>query len=224
MTAIPFDDDQKLFKMMAEHLYAAVLCDALDQAGFRQQAMRADIRPVYADAVVVGRALTMQSVDVYQREENEYEHEIAAVDALSPGDVMVASTQGSTRTCLWGELLSTASTARGANGAVIDGYTRDVRLIQKMGFPVFSTGMYPVDSAGRGMVIDYNCTINCGGVIVHPGDLIFGDFDGVVVIPKDAAVEVIERAVNKVEGENITRQELQNGATLRDVYDKYGVL
>ena len=224
MTAIPFDDDQKLFAMMADQLYSAVLCDALDQVGYRQQAMRADIRPVYPDAVVVGRALTMQSVDVYERAENEYEHEIAAVDALGPGDVMVASTQQSTRTCLWGELLSTASVARGANGAIIDGYTRDVRLIQKIGFPVFSTGMYPVDSAGRGMVIDYNCTINCGGVIVHPGDIIFGDFDGVIVIPKEAAQDVIERAVNKVEGENITREELRNGATLREVYDKYGVL
>ena len=129
--------------------------------------------------------------------------------------VMVASTQRSTRTCLWGELLSTASVARGANGAIIDGYTRDVRLIQKMQFPVFSTGMYPVDSAGRGMVTAYNITINCGGVVVHPGDIIFGDIDGIVVIPKDAAREVIERAVEKVKGENITRDELKNGATLR---------
>ena len=120
--------------------------------------------------MLVGRALTMQSIDVYEPEENVYEHEIAAVDSLKPGDVMVASTQQSTRTCLWGELLSTASVARGATGAIIDGYTRDVRLIEKMGFPMFSTGMYPVDSAGRGMVIGYNSTIDCGGVIVHPGD------------------------------------------------------
>jgi regulator of RNase E activity RraA len=224
MTTLPFDDDLKLFAMMKTQLYSAVLCDALDQVGFREQAMRTDIRPIYPDAVVVGRALTMQSVDVYEPEENVYEHEIAAVDSLTAGDVMVASTHQSTRTCLWGELLSTASVARGANGAIIDGYTRDVRLIQKMEFPVFSTGMYPVDSAGRGMVIDYNTTINCGGVIVHPGDMIFGDFDGVIVIPKAAAREVIERAVEKVKGENITREELRKGATLREVYDKYGVL
>ena len=143
---------------------------------------------------------------------------------LKPGDVLVASTQRSIRTCLWGELLSTASVARGANGAVIDGYTRDVRLIQRMQFPVFSSGMYPVDSAGRGIVIDYNITINCGGVLVRPGDIIFGDIDGVVVIPQNAAREVIERAVEKVKGENITREALKNGATLREVYEKYGVL
>lgn len=224
MSTLPFDDDLKLFAYMREHLYSAVLCDALDQAGFRQQAMRADIRPIYPDAVVVGRALTMQSVDVYQPEENVYEKEIAAVDSLKPGDVMVASTQQSTRTCLWGELLSTAATARGANGAVIDGYTRDVRLIQQMGFPLFATGIHPVDSAGRSEVIDYNCTINCGGVIVSPGDVIFGDYDGVIVIPKEALREVLERAVAKVEGENITREELRKGLTLRDVFNKYGVL
>lgn len=224
MTTLPFDDELKLFAMMRTELYSAVLCDALDQLGFREQAMRADIRPIYPDAVVVGYALTMQSVDVYKPGENVYEHEIAAVDSLKPGDVLVASTQRSTRTCLWGELLSTASVARGANGAIIDGYTRDVRLIQRMQFPVFSSGMYPVDSAGRSMVIDYDITINCGGVLVHPGDIIFGDIDGVVVIPQNAAREVIERAVEKVKGENITREALKNGATLREVYDTYGVL
>ncbi|HRJ42568.1 MAG: RraA family protein [Caldilineaceae bacterium] len=224
MTTLPFDNDLKLFALMKEQLYAAVLCDALDQVGYRQQAMRADIRPIYPEAVVVGRALTMESVDVYAPEENVYEHEIAAVDSLKPGDVMVASTQRSTRTCVWGELLSTAAMARGANGAVIDGYTRDVRLIQKMGFPLFSTGIYPVDSAGRGEVIHYNRIIECGGVVVSPGDLIFGDYDGVVVIPKEALRAVVERAVAKVEGESITRAELRKGATLRQVFDKYGVL
>ncbi len=219
-----FSIDQDLFDMMKNQLYSAVLCDALDQVGLREQAMRADIRPVYSEAKVVGRALTVQSVDVYEPDTNIYEHEIAAVDSLRAGDVMVASTQQSTRTCLWGELLSTAATARGANGAIIDGYTRDVRLIQEMQFPVFSTGIYPVDSAGRGMVISYNTPVNCGGVVVRPGDIIFGDYDGVVVIPEDAAEEVIAKAIDKVEGENMTRDELRQGATLREVYDKYGVL
>ena len=221
---LPFEDDAALFALMKAELYSAVLCDALDQAGLRAQAMRADIRPIYPDAVVVGRALTMQSVDIYEHEPSAYEHEIAAVDSLEPGTVMVASTQQSTRTCLWGELLSTAAVARGANGAIIDGYTRDVRMIREMQFPLFSTGMYPVDSAGRGMVIGYNHPIECGGVLVNPGDIVFGDIDGVVVIPQAAAREVIERAVAKIEGENITRQELRNGATLRQVFDKYGVL
>lgn len=223
MPALP-SDDTALFALMRERLYAAVLSDALDQAGYRQQAMRADIRPVYADAVVVGRARTIQSVDVYAAHENAYDKEIAAVDALTPGEVVVASTQRSSRTCLWGELLSTASVARGATGAVIDGYTRDVRQIRQMGFPVFATGMYPVDSAGRSVVIDFDCPVSCGDVVVHPGDIVFGDVDGVVVIPTQAAPDVIRRALDKVEGENITRDELRKGATLREVYAKYGVL
>ncbi len=224
MNKSPFSNDLELFALMKESLYSAVLSDALDMVGHRHQAMRADIRPIYLEAVVVGRALTVQSVDVYEYEGDAYEHEIAAVDSLKPGNVIVASTQRSERTCLWGELLSTASVARGAHGAIIDGFTRDVRLIQQMQFPVFSTGMYPVDSAGRGLVIDYNCTVNCGDVIVHPNDIVFGDYDGVVVIPAQAEREVIERALEKVEGENITRAELSKGLTLREVYEKYGVL
>jgi 4-hydroxy-4-methyl-2-oxoglutarate aldolase len=172
----------------------------------------------------VGRALTMQSVDVYEFEESDYELEIAAVDSLQPGDVIVASTQQSTRTSLWGELLSTAAIARGANGAVIDGYTRDTRVIRAMGFPLFATGMHPVDSAGRSSVISYNRPINCGGVLVNPGDIVFGDLDGVVVIPSEAAQEVIEQAVAKVTRENTTRDALRQGATLRQVFDRYGVL
>ena len=224
MTTLPFDDDLKLFALMKDQLYSAVICDALDQVGCRDQAMRADIRPVYPEAVVVGRAVTMQSVDVYEDKENIYDTEIAAVDSLQPGNVIVASTQESTRTCLWGELLSTAALGRGAHGAVIDGYTRDIRMIQSMSFPVFSTGMYPVDSAGRGMVTDYNCPIICGGINVHPGDIVLGDYDGVIVIPRSVEKEAIERAIKKVEGENVTREELRKGATLRQVYDKYGVL
>jgi len=224
MSKLPFDDDLELFKLIRERLYSAVLCDALDQAGYRDQAMRANIRPVYKDAVVVGRALTAESVDIYEPGDHAYDKEIAAVDSLKAGDVLVASTGESTRTCLWGELLSTAATLRQANGAVIDGYTRDVRRIEEMQFPVFSTGMYPVDSAGRSIVTDYNCPIECGGVAVHPGDMVFGDYDGIVVIPQSATQKVIEKAMAKVEGENLTRDELKRGSTLRQVYDKYGVL
>ena len=224
MPSLSFDNDLEMFDLMKSKLYSAVLCDALDQVGVNDAAMRADVRPVYPDAVVVGRALTVLSADVYEVVEEPYKLEIEAVDALKPGSVMVASTGGSTRTCFWGELLSTAARARGAYGAVIDGYTRDVRMIAEMQFPVFSTGMKPVDSNGRGLVMDYNIPISCGDVVVKPGDIVFGDFDGVVVIPKEVEAEVLQRAVEKIEGENITRDELRDGAYLRDVYAKYGVL
>jgi len=224
MGEVPFGDDLKLFGMMKEKLYSAVLSDALDQIGLRDQAMRADIRPVFSEAVVVGRALTVLSVDIYDILENPYEKEIASVDLLKPGNVLVAATGRSTRTCFWGELLSTAARARGAYGAVVDGYTRDVRQIVQMQFPVFAAGMKPVDSAGRGVVMDYNCPVSCGDVVVNPGDIVFGDIDGVVVLPKAAEKEIIQRAVDKVAGENKTREELLKGGYLRDVYEKYGVL
>ena len=108
--------------------------------------------------------------------------EIRAIDSVQPNQVVVAATNKSSRTCVWGELLSTATRARGGRGAVIDGHTRDVRLIERMGFPVFSTGMRPVDSRGRGMIVSYGEPVACGGVLVHEGDIVFADVD-VVVIP-----------------------------------------
>ncbi len=216
--------DARLFEMLAAELYTAVLSDSLDALGYRDQAMDATIRPVYPGAVVVGRAHTVLSTDVYTMPADRYSTEIRAIDSLSPNDVLVAATNRSTRTCFWGELLSTAARARGARGAIIDGHVRDVRRIERMGFPVFATGMRPVDSAGRGLVVAYGEPVLCGGVIVHPGGIVFGDVDGVVVIPRAVEEEVIAHAREKVAGENRARQDLERGDFLRDVYDRYGVL
>lgn len=210
--------------MMEEQLYAAVISDALDAAGYREQTLQHTIRPLHPETVVVGRAMPVQCVDVYELPEEPYQQEIAAVDSLKKDDVFVGSTNQSTRNCIWGELLSTAARARGARGAIIDGFIRDSRQILAMGFPVFTTGLSPVDSYGRGDVIAYNVSIECGGVTVDPGDIVFGDADGVVVIPQAVETEVIEAALEKVSGENLTRDELRAGATLREVYDKFGIL
>jgi len=113
---------------------------------------------------------------------------------------------------------------RGARGAVIDGLVRDVKSIQRLGFPVFAMGIKPVDSKGRGLVIDYNIPVQCGGILVTPGDLIFADFDGVVVIPASVLHESLKIAENKVIKENHSRRALLDGAYLSDVYAKYGVL
>ena len=219
-----WDNDTELFDMMEEHLYAAVISDALDAAGFRQQAMRHTIRPLLPETVVVGRAMPVLCLDVYEIPDEPYQQEIAAVDSLTQDDVLVCSTDGSTRICFWGELLSTAARARGARGAVIEGFIRDVRKIMQMQFPIFTTGITPVDSNGRGEVVAYNVPIECGGVTVNPGDIVFGDADGVVVIPQTVETQVIEAALEKVSGENRTRDALQEGATLREVYDMFGIL
>ncbi len=219
-----WENDSELFEMMEDQLYAAVISDALDAAGFREQVLRHTIRPLLPETVVVGRAMPVLCLDVYEIPDEPYQQEIAAVDSLKQNDVIICSTNGSTRICFWGELLSTAAQARGARGAVIDGFIRDIRKIVAMRFPIFTTGLSPVDSNGRGEVVAYNVPIECGGVTVNPGDIVFGDADGVVIIPQSVEQQVIEAALEKVQGENQTRDALREGATLREIYDKYGIL
>jgi len=216
--------DRELFDIFERELYVSVVSDILDSLGYREQALDTTLRPIYPGAVVVGRAHTVLSHDVYEAPANPYDAEIAAIDSLQPGDVLVASTGRSTRTCFWGDLLSTASRARGARGAIIDGHVRDVRRIEQMGFPVFATGFRPVDSYGRGTVVGHGMPVSCGGVIVNPGDIIFGDVDGSVAIPRQIADEVVAHAREKVSGENNTRADLERGDYLRDVFARYGVL
>ncbi|WP_158594275.1 RraA family protein [Cohnella faecalis] len=162
------------------------------------------------------------SVDVHYLPEDPYAKEIEAVDSVKPGEVVIGCTNESKQNGLWGELLSTASKVRGARGAIVDGLIRDTKKILELGFPVFATGTKPVDSQGRGLVIDYDIPVKCGGVLVRPGDIIFGDRDGIVVIPSELAEEVFSLALNKATRENHTRDELLEGRTLRQVYDKYG--
>lgn len=216
--------DVELFEHVEQNLYTAVLADALDELGFRQQAMRETIRPLSPDLVFAGWARTILCMDVYHMCENPYDIEIEAVDSLLPGEIAVVATGDSKRNAPWGELLSTAALSRGARGAVIDGLVRDVKKIQSLGFPVFATGIKPVDSRGRGLVVDYNIPVECQGVLVTPGDLVVADFDGVVVVPAAVVTEAVRMATDKVSRENHSRAELMNGMLLRQVYDKYGVL
>lgn len=222
--SLPAIESVEFFKFIEERLYTAVLCDALDKLGFRNQAMREHLRPIHGECRFAGWARTIACVDVYEISSDPYELEIEAIDSILPNEVVVVSTQRSTRNAPWGELLSTAAKARGARGAVIDGFVRDVSKIEELGFPVFAAGLKPVDSAGRGIVTAYNVPVDCGGIVVRPGDLIAGDRDGVVVVPKKAALETARIAAEKVTRENSTRKELAAGAYLRDVYKKYGIL
>ena len=216
--------DLELFVSMEASLYTAVVADSLDELGYRNQALRETVRPLSPDSCFAGWARTIAYVDVFHVPEDPYGLEIEALDSILPGEVVVVSTADSKRNAPWGELLSTAARARGARGAVIDGLVRDVKKIQELGFPVFAAGIKPVDSKGRGIVIDYNVPVECAGVTVSPGDLIFADYDGVVAVPCHIAAEVIRMATEKVTRENHSRSELIEGAYLRDVYKKYGVL
>lgn len=216
--------DQAICEFAEKNLYTAVVSDSLDQLGVRNQAMREYIRPLYPACKVAGWARTISCSDLYHIPADPYALEIEAVDSLLPGEIAVVGTQKSLRNAPWGELLSTATKARGARGAVIDGLVRDVQKIEELGLPVFATGIKPVDSMGRGWVTAYNVPVECGEVLVHPGDFVFADYDGVVVVPHAMVAEVIALAADKVRREDSSRQELMNGAYLRDVFQKYGVL
>src|SRR5690348_1716190 len=174
--------DVELSVFAEQHLYTAVVSDSLDQLGIRHQAMREYLRPLFPTCKFAGWARTIACSDVYYISENPYDLEIEAMDSILPGEVVIVSTQHSLRNAPWGELMSTAATARQARGAVIDGLVRDVKKIEELGFPVMAAGIKPVDSIGRGIVTGYNIPVACGEVIVQPGDFVFGDYDGVVAV------------------------------------------
>ena len=209
-----------------ESLFAAVLSDALDEAGFRDQAMRPSIRPIDDTLKICARARTGIYVETASvpADENPYELEIALVDDLKPGDVAILACGGSSRIAPWGGLLSTATRARGAAGCITDGLVRDVLQIRELQLPVFSAGIAPLDSKGRGMIQAVDVPVMCGGVRVEAGDLVFGDADGIVVVPQAIEPQVLKFAFDKIRGERHSLRDLQAGAYLRDVYAKYGVL
>ena len=216
-----FDPDQ------FRNLSAAVLSDVMDVLGLMNQAMQPFVRPLDESLVLAGHARTGLYMLAYEVRdgENPYEIEIALVDDLKPGDVPVLACDGPTqRIAPWGELLSTAAQARGAAGCITDGLVRDVRQIREMRFPVFHGGIGPLDTKGRARMVQRNVPVECAGVKVRDGDIVFGDVDGVVVIPQERAAEVLARASEKVAGEGRTRDELRQGRLLREVFEKYRIL
>ena len=212
------------YDQIVEKLYTAVLADVMDKLGYRRQVMRPDIRPLYPDARICGRAATMLAVDTYQAPSEPYKLEMDLLDDLKPGEVVVCTWHGTRPCSIWGELLATCARARGGRGALIDGYTRDARRIIDMSFPTFASGMAAADSMGRCEVVAIRTKIESGGVLVEDGDLVVGDFDGVVAVPQAIEEETIRLAMEKVSGENKVRDELSRGASIRQVFAEYGIL
>jgi regulator of RNase E activity RraA len=221
-------DEQAIVTFMRQKLHVAAVCDILDDLGYRGQAMHQRLRPLLPDihnCGFVGRARTLRWMETdYIVEEDPYGLEIDFMDSLGAGDVVVHSTDFSGTNAPWGELMTTIAQVHGAVGCVCDSQVRDTVQIIKMGFPVYYRGIRPLDSKGRARVMGFDLPVRCGDVLVHPGDLIFADYDGIVVIPQAIIQQVLKLAQEKMEKENHTRQELLNGKTLREVYDKYGVL
>lgn len=216
------------FRLIQERLYVPAMCDVLDSLGFRQQAMHHRLRPLLPDRLrcgFVGRARTARWMETdYVVTEDPYGKEIDLMDSLQPGDVVIHSTDYAGTNAPWGELMSTVARKRGCVGCVCDSQIRDCNRIIDLNFPVYYTGIRPLDSMGRGRVMEYDVPVMCGEVLVKPGELVFADFDGVVVVPRAVEEEVIAKALEKADKETSSRQELLQGKSLREVYTKYGVL
>ncbi len=220
--------DKKLFQFIKEKLYVAAVCDILDELGYRHQAMHHRLRPLLPDREncgFIGRAKTFKWEETnLVNDSDPYGAEIDGMDSLLEGQVVIHSTDYNSTNAPWGELMSTLAKKKGVAGCVCDSQIRDCVKIINMNFPVYYAGIRPLDSKGRGIVINYDVPVDCGEVKVFPGDLIYADFDGIVVIPKAVEDKVFEMAIVKVNHENLSRTELLNGKTLREVYDKYKAL
>ena len=223
------NESMRSLERLRSCLYSAVVCDALDQAGFRSQSPRVAFdcstwKIGMQAKVLVGRCRTMLWVDMYEKDFKPYELELRCVDACQSDDVIIAATGGSLRSGIWGELLTTAAMQRGCVGAIIDGAVRDVDKIAAMGFSVLARGTSPYDSLHRQRVIEIDVPVEIDGVTFHSGDLVFADRDGVVVVPQCVEDQVIEQALGKVHGENQVRDAIRNGMSATDAFHTYGVL
>ena len=228
----------EMLALIREKLYTPVVGDILDQMGYNHQFLPASIRALisqvpYRDYVpsdetenrrmkVVGFAMTVLENDIYQQPEKPFGYMTEALDDLRPNEIYVAT--GAHHSALWGELLTASARARGAVGAILDGYIRDTPKVLEQNFPVFCSGTWAQDSSIRTYVFDWRCPIEIGQVTIRDGDLIFGDIDGVLVIPQDIAQEVIARALEKAATEKTMRKAVEGGMLVTEAFRKFGVL
>lgn len=206
-------------------VHTAMVSDSLDDLGIRNNVMHATIRPLHMTMRAVGTAATIKFVpdDTYDRND-PYGAAIDFLDTLAKDNVVVIGTGGGLLSAFWGELFSAASKARGATGVVVDGPIRDTQLILKVGFDAFGVLSRPLDYKGRMRVESTHRPTEVGGVLVHPGDGIVADNDGVVVVPKDLIDKVFAMANDRAHKEKTVLQELTQGRSVRSVWDEYRLL
>lgn len=228
----PWTDDDELFRIARGELHTAVVGDIMDKLGFRSQFLPPEIRPLRDDMVVVGRAMTVLGADVHEEEGGGGSNPVLArpfglmldaLDDLRRNEVYLCAGPPP-RYALWGELMSARAIRCGAAGAVLDGYSRDTRGILALGFPTFSHGPYAQDQAPRGKVIDFRVTLMVGGVRVRPGDIVFGNIDGVCVVPRAIEEETFARALEKAHGEKTVLKAIQGGMPSRAAFEKFGIM
>ncbi|MFV0352996.1 MAG: RraA family protein [Oscillospiraceae bacterium] len=216
-------NDDELFAMMKEKLYTPVLGDILDSLGHFHQFLPQKIQPMKEEMKIAGRAMPVLMIDVFGPQEKPFGLLTQALDQLEKNDVYLAA-GGTGRCAYWGELLTATARTRGAVGAVLDGWHRDTPQVLEQNWPVFSWGRYAQDSGVRTQVVNYRCPIEVGDVWVEPGDIVFADLDGVLIIPQEVEREVIEKALEKASAEKVVRHAIEEGMTSTDAFKKYGVL
>jgi regulator of RNase E activity RraA len=221
-------DDRFLFGELRDRLFTAVVGDVMDSIGLHHQFLPPEIRPLRADSILVGRAMPVFEADFGENDSKQdgapFGLMLRALDDLKPGEVYVC-TGGTANYATWGGLMSARATHLGANGVICDGYHRDTREILAMGFPLFSRGAYAQDQRGRGRVVDFRQpVVFANGCRIAPGDIVFGDVDGVAVVPKDAAEEVVRLAGAKVGGESDVRRMIDAGESTEAIFAKTGIM
>lgn len=216
-------NDHELIKLIKEELYTPVAGDILDSLGYYHQFLPQEIQPMRECDVIVGRAMPALMIDVYGPQKKPFGLLTEALDQLQENEVYIAS-GGDMRCAYWGELLTATAKCRGAVGAIANGFHRDTPQVMAQNWPVFSRGRYAQDSSVRTQVVNYRCPIEVGNVWIEPGDLVFADLDGVLIIPKKVEVEVIEKALEKARAEKTVLKEIQNGMSSTAVFEKYGIL
>jgi 4-hydroxy-4-methyl-2-oxoglutarate aldolase len=232
MTASTKRADADLFTLLKSHLQTAVVGDILDQMGCRRQFLPQAIQPLKSEMKIAGRAMPVLEADIFDDGRPTSHGPLAnkrfglmleALDDLKPGEIYVA-TGASLRYALWGELMSTRAMHLKAAGAILDGYIRDATQIEALGFTVFCRGLYAQDQGPRGKVIDFRSAIEIEGVRIEPGALLFGDREGVLVIPREAEDEAIRRSLEKAKTEGEVGKAIRAGMSTTDAWAKYGVM
>ena len=204
-------------------LYTAVVGDILDTFGLYHQFLPQAVRPLREHMRLAGRAMPVRVVTVNGVQERPFGKMTDALDQLQPGEIYIAS-GGEMNCAAWGEIMTATAKRRGAAGAVIDGFHRDTLKVLDQNWPVFSRGAYAQDAGVRSIVEDYRCAVEIGRVVVNPGDLIIGDVDGVVVVPREVEQDVIARALSKAHGEKVVRSEIEAGLSSTAAFEKHGIL
>lgn len=225
-------NDDELFALMRTRLFPAVVGDILDSMGLLRQFLSPSIRALRSDMVIAGRAMPVLETNCFAASEPDGQLPISrqpfgllfqALDDLRAHEVYVA-TGCAPQFALWGGLMTTRALHLKAAGAVLDGYSRDTPEVLQLGLPVFSYGGFAQDQGPRGKVVDYRVPVEINGVRIAPGDIVFGDLDGVLVIPKHAEEEAIRKALEKSSTENKVRDAIQGGMSTVDAFKTFGVM